>query len=561
MNVLNRKIPKFRSLLYAVLILLFVGCNKPELLLPHYENRDIDGFENLVLTGRQNSVLAQWNRLAEDDVDYILVRYEDSTQNGKSLETRRYARDRQQITINNLQNFKEYEFTFVVVDNYGNTSDSIVAIATPIAEITNVLATGGDTEGSVNIIWEDPEDPYDTFTGVFFYDEFDNLLASVDRGIEAVTLTGLQPGQETTIKAKVSLGADFYSAGIEFVVNPRVLLPPPGEVIDLVIKGKTNVLELTWENPIDDNFAFVEIYWGAGTDQVQATTRFLGQPESIPGGRMKVVIPNLTNGTQYVVLIKTSDVQGNVSDGMLETGSPKNTTYVGNINILDQGAADAFDGDITYIQGSLNINISAGGLPNLDNFKNLDSISGDFSYRTNSAWDYVQQDDFENLQKVGGNVTITGIYTGGADITKPMLKHVGGNFIVTYSAFRSLSAPLLETVGGEMYFFQTGANLVSLDFSSLARIGGRLLFANVPSLTNLDGFSSLNHVGGNFIIGQGPWSGNADADFPIQGCGFTNLCGIRPLMQSGHIGGTVLIQNIPLAPISRSQIAAGNCSQ
>lgn len=554
MNVLNKKISGSKPFLYAVVILLFAGCNKLELLLPHYESRDVEGFENLVLTGRQNSVLAQWNRLGEEDVDYILVRYMDETANGESLQTRRYARDRQEISINNLQNFKEYEFTFMVVDNYGNTSDSIVANATPIAEITNIFATGGETEGAVNIIWEDPEDPYDTFNGVFFYDASDNLLASVDRGVEAVTLTGLPSGQEVGIKAKIRLGTDFYSSGIQFTVNPRVVLPPPGEVTDLVVKGKTNVLELTWENPSDANFAFVEIYWGAGTDQAQATNFIQSQPEPMPGGRMKIVIPDLTNETQYVVLIKTSDTHGNASDGTWMTGTPKNTTYDGNISINSQADLDNYNGDITYIKGNLTIsNFSA--IVTLDKFNNLDSITGNFLYQNNSAYDY-EIDDFSGLQKVGGNMEFVSIWPDRA-VVLPQLREVGGAFMVRYFNLNTIAAPALERVGGEMYFLGSAPNLTTLEFSSLERVGGQLLFAILPNITDLNGFSALNHVGGNFVIGVGRWGATGSS----QACGFTNLCGIRPLMQSGFIGGTVTIEQIPIAPITRADIAAGNCSQ
>lgn len=553
MNILNRKIAGIPCFLYMITILFFLGCSKPELRIPNYEMRDVERFDNLTLSGRQNSVLAQWDRLAAEDVDYILVQYMDETATGEGLQTRRFARDRQQITINNLKNFRAYEFTFMVVDKFGNTSDSIVASATPLAEILNVFASGGDTEGSVDIIWEDPEDPFDVFTGVYFYDENDILLGSVDRGVEEITLTGLPSGQEVTITGKIKLGDDF-SEGIEIVASPRVVLPPPGEVVDLLVKGKTNLLEITWENPGDDTFAFVEIYWGVGADEAQATTRFMGQPQAIPGGRMKALIPNLSNGTQYVVLIKTSDIHGNASDGKVEIGTPKNTTHVGNITIGSMADYDNYNAETTYIQGNLIIE-NLGSIVDLNKFHNLDSISGLFTYRNNSSWSYLQIDDFENLQKVGGNLTFTSVWPA-ANVTLPMLRSVGGDFVASYIGLKSIAAPVLERVNGQMYFLG-GAALESLSFPALTRVSVRLLFANLPLMRNLDGFSALNYIGGDFVIGRDPWGATGSG----QACGFTNICGVRPLMQTGTITGNVVIEQIPMGTRTRADIVSGNCSQ
>lgn len=558
MKILNKKIGTSLIALCLLIGLVVIGCSKKELLLPEYENIAVEGFDNLVLTGRQNSILAQWDRLAQKDVDYVLVRYMDDTADGKSVQTRRYARDREEIIIYNLQNFKEYELTFMVVDNYGNTSDSIVAKATPIAEIVNVFVAGGDTEGSVDIIWEDPEDPFEVFSAVFFYDEEGNLLGSADRGEQQITLTGLTPGEEIVIRAKVKLG-DGFSEGIDIVASPRVILPPPGEVIDLVVKGKTNHLELTWENPTDESFAFVEVYFGAGSVESDATTRFMGQPETIAGNRMKVLIPNLVNGTQYVALIKTSDIHGNVSTGIVAFGTPKNTVHEGNLVIGTQQDVDAFNEDITYIKGNLTISSSV-LTSGFDKLSNLDSISGNLLYAAASGSTGIFE--FPNLQKVGGMIEVNGFYVDGA-LNFPQLKLVGGNFRVRYFNVHTISAPLLERVGtttsNEMYFFGAANNLTTLNFPSLQRIEGRFLLGRLSAITNLDGFSALNHVGGNFIIGHGAFSNQEDASY---GCAsLTNLCGIRSLMQSGYIGGSVTLVNFtaPFAP-TQAGIAAGNCS-
>lgn len=553
MNILNRKIAGIPYFLYIMTIVFFVGCSKPELHLSPYEKRDVERFDNLTLSGRQNSVLAQWDRLAAEDVDYILVQYMEETAVGEGLQTRRFARDRREIAINNLENFKAYAFTFMVIDKFGNTSDSIVASATPLAEVLNLFASGGDTEGSVDMIWDDPEDPFDVFTGVYFYDEQDGLLGSVDRGVQAITLTGLPPGEEVTITAKIKLGDDF-SEGIDIVASPRVVLPPPGEVVDLLVKGKTNLLELTWENPTDESFSFVEIYWGIGTDQTQATTRFMGQAQEIPGGRMKAFIPNLNNGTQYVVVIKTSDIHGNASDGTMEVGTPKNTTHVGNITIGSMDDYNNYNEETTYIQGNLIIE-NLESIVDLDKFHNLDSISGLFTYKSNSSWDYLQIDDFENLQKVGGNLTFTSVWPA-ADVILPLLRHVGGDFIVSYTGLKSIAAPALERVSGQMYFLG-GSALESLSFPALTRVDVRLLFANLPSIKNLDGFSALNYIGGDFVIGRDPWGATGSG----QACGFTNICGVRPLMQTGTVTGNVVIEQTPLGTKTKADIVAGNCSQ
>ncbi|MCB0823304.1 MAG: fibronectin type III domain-containing protein [Bacteroidales bacterium] len=84
---------------------------------------------------------------------------------------------------------------------------------------------------------------------------------------------------------------------------------PPSEVNYLASTPGNGFIKLTWEDPLDEDFAEVEI-------------SYKSQFVRIPKGIEQYEIQNLENGTDYRFTVKTLDVSGNISRGRHAHNSP-----------------------------------------------------------------------------------------------------------------------------------------------------------------------------------------------------------------------------------------------
>ncbi len=546
MNAMKRHLKLGSALLLCWALLN--ACQKSEYLIGPKDSDFPAELNGLQLESDNGKVIATWDALADDDIDYLEANFlELDRQGNDSLVARRYAADRVRIEIGSLRNFREYRFRFYVVDLYGNRSDSVSGSAMPLPEVLTLNATGGPEDGSVLVTWQDPPDPNDQFAKVRFYDEAGAFIGEVDKGTQRNILTGYASGAPMRATAKVQTVSGSESKGITFNGVARAVLPPPAEVSAIQVKSKSGILEISWANPDEENFHHNEVWWGPGQTPEAATNRYSATPDTLEDGRIRVVLGGLTDLRDYAIVIKTSDEQGNVSDGSFITAAPENTTYVGHVSISSQADADAFDAKYTYIVG--NVSITATDLTNLRNFANVDSISGQLTF-TGSSWSYTEMHDFASLQAVGGVLSVSSVWTS-ANLSFPELRRVGGNFFASYIGLKSIVAPKLQTVGGNCYFLG-GAALQQLSMGALQTVSGYFVLGDLPSLTNLDGLASLRRVGGNFHIGRDPWGAGGKT------CGIADFCGVTGLFQSGTIGGSVMIEACPYNPTT-SALERGEC--
>jgi uncharacterized repeat protein (TIGR02543 family) len=82
---------------------------------------------------------------------------------------------------------------------------------------------------------------------------------------------------------------------------------PPGDISNLEIITGDSEVTLSWANPSDNDFHYVEIWYGEN-DNLQL---FNGEVES-----EGTLISSLNNGKTYSFLIKSFDTNGNPSDGV-----------------------------------------------------------------------------------------------------------------------------------------------------------------------------------------------------------------------------------------------------
>lgn len=105
-------------------------------------------------------------------------------------------------------------------------------------------------------------------------------------------------------------------------VSPFPSIPgdvtPPAEVSELSGEAGNGKVTLRWTDPTDADFAKVSItYSPGGTTAIE-----------IGKGRQEAVIAGLKNGSEYVFTLKTADVAGNMSAGIVSDGFTPEATVV-----------------------------------------------------------------------------------------------------------------------------------------------------------------------------------------------------------------------------------------
>jgi hypothetical protein len=98
----------------------------------------------------------------------------------------------------------------------------------------------------------------------------------------------------------------------------------------------------------------------------------------------------------------------------------------------------------------------------------------------------------DNLILVTGAIQAS--LTGLPNISLPSLTAVGTDVFFDNTSLQTISAPNLTSIGGGL-FCDSSANLVSVDFQSLANVAGNVQLGNCPFLTTVD-FSSLIMLNG-----------------------------------------------------------------
>ena len=101
---------------------------------------------------------------------------------------------------------------------------------------------------------------------------------------------------------------------------------PPDEISNLKTSSGATSIFLSWENPDNNDFLDVDIYYYAGTE-----------PELFDGAvnPLGTYIRNLSAETEYTIAIKTVDTRGNVSDGKTVVVTTKEATTGGGASVLD----------------------------------------------------------------------------------------------------------------------------------------------------------------------------------------------------------------------------------
>lgn len=199
-------------------------------------------------------------------------------------------------------------------DDYFEDTDTI-----PPSAVTTLNAIVGD--GQVTLNWTDPtETDFDHVE--ITYPQREGAIF-VQKGIQTSLITGLTNGEEyifslTSVDATGNAGRSVATPPCTPVsVNPDDVTPP-AEVSELSGEAGNGQITLRWTDPTDADFAKVSItYSPGGTTAIE-----------IGKGRQETVISGLTNGSEYVFTLRTVDVAGNMSAGIVSDGFTPEATAV-----------------------------------------------------------------------------------------------------------------------------------------------------------------------------------------------------------------------------------------
>lgn len=126
---------------------------------------------------------------------------------------------------------------------------------------------------------------------------------------ENITIVGMENHKKYTFRIKTidNLGNASLGRIIETIPHDTT---PPSEVSNVSITAGDSILTLTWENPVDEDFDKVVITLSTADDNVLVRTIEKNKNET-----QSIVFDNLTNYTDYEIVLKTVDEEGNVSEG------------------------------------------------------------------------------------------------------------------------------------------------------------------------------------------------------------------------------------------------------
>lgn len=187
---------------------------------------------------------------------------------------------------------------------YGSVTFNRSLDQTPPENITNLQVTG-KTDSTISLAWNNPINSDFATNNIYANDV--QISSTAD---QTVTLTQLQPNTSyaITVKSADWSGNEAFGQTITAATLDTPDTTAPAEVSDLAISATSSTyVQLAWTNPLDPDFAKVDLYRDG--NKVHETT----------GTSFK--FDGLTPDTSYHFVVKTVDLAGNISSGLGITAS------------------------------------------------------------------------------------------------------------------------------------------------------------------------------------------------------------------------------------------------
>ena len=286
-----------------------------------YDDTSPSNVINLSAIPGDGSVTLGWEEPSDADFEGVEISYNDT-----ELKIVIVPKGTTIKEITGLTNGTTYTFTVKSVDTRGNKSSGVQVSATPMkpdtsdrippGEVTNLQAVAGD--GKVTLSWVPPGDP-DFAKVEITYNSGGPV--EVVKGITSKEITGLTNGTSYTFTVKTIDTNGNKSNGVQISAIPADTTPP-SEVTNLQAVAGDGKVTLSWNEPGEPDFAKVEITYNGGG------------PVEVTKGTTSKVITGLTNGTSYTFTVKTVDTNGNKSNGVQVSATPRSLEFTADAHTM-----------------------------------------------------------------------------------------------------------------------------------------------------------------------------------------------------------------------------------
>ena len=184
--------------------------------------------------------------------------------------------------------------------------------------------------GKVLLSWQNPDDEDFYGTEISFTPIVDDLIQPIvvegeKSGNSSILINGLENETEYTFSL-VSIDKSQNKAE-PVTIKAKTLSDtsdrtPPAEVMDLTVTPLSNRVKLEWNDPSDEDLFGIEVSWTEVSDGSRAVSAMEEKSLFVAPGMEYVEVLSLENKIEYQFSIKTMDINGNKSYGVLINSTP-----------------------------------------------------------------------------------------------------------------------------------------------------------------------------------------------------------------------------------------------
>lgn len=274
------------------------------------------------------------------------------------------------FTVSNLENAKEYNFTFKTIDKSLNKSSGNNIYASPTdnndytapAEVSDFSITSGNSTAVLS--WTNPSDS-DFYAVEISSNPAEGTLS------QNVILTG-NPSANMNFTVSNLENAKEYDFTIKTIDKSlnisdgslKTISPtddgdyiPPANVTNLSAINKGNSILLTWTDATDSDIFGYEVSYN-GKDETRSAFVIPLEAYSVmvAQGTEFFLVQNLTNEKEYIFTVKSVDTSGNKSNGTSIYATPHESKLSINIGLPNDDGENII---LTNDKAPVNVNFSS----------------------------------------------------------------------------------------------------------------------------------------------------------------------------------------------------------
>lgn len=399
-------------------------------------------------------------------------------------------------------------------------------INTP-ADVSNFTAVRDGKK--VTLTWSKSTDPdlkeYWLTINPLIMDAF-----SIDKDLDTYTFEDLPANVEYTFTLMVKNQSGGVSTGVSTIASAS------SEVTNLAASTGDSKVTLNWTKPSGMNLGGYQLTYSPGEGSV-----------SLGSDVQSHTIEGLTNGTEYTFVLKTKDLNNNISEG----SSVKATPIVPDVIPPVEATSIAFSG--IYVSPGPGSTFTISWV----NPSDSDFQECKLTYSSASTIPVT----VATIPKTQNSFTITGAYgekhtltlqtkDASGNLSAGITKKIHfGNFDPLYPNLANFDPEIVAIIAGKLIIdnFSVATSLSLDKLSNLEQIEGKLEIINNSSttLTNLNAFQKLKKVAGNITI-----TGNTS---------LSDFCGLKNLFSNGGVApGTYTVSGNSSNPTKQDII--DNCN-